>query len=161
MEASSWMLEEVVEFEGSNGVVEKVKLKNSEDIKADLVIVAVGVCPRSSVYSKVPGLDLDDYGRILVDKSMSSTVPGIWAAGDIVSFPLTTYDDQRVSIGHWGVAMYLGKVAALSIMGRPVEAVTVPFYWTVQCGYSIRFAGHPDGFDDIAQCCFSPPVNKF
>ena len=45
--------------------------------------------------------------------------------------------------------MYLGKVAALSIMGQSVEAVTVPFYWTVQCGYSIRFAGHPDGFDDI------------
>ena len=51
------MLDAVVEFEGSNGVVEKVKLKNSEDIKADLVIIAVGVHPRSSVYSTVPGLD--------------------------------------------------------------------------------------------------------
>ena len=80
---------------------------------------------------------------------MASTVPGIWAAGDIVSFPLSTYGNQMVSIEHWGVAMYLGKVAALSIMGRPVEAVTVPFYCTEQCGYSIRVAGHPDGYDDI------------
>ena len=107
------------------------------------MIVTVGVVPPEGVYSTVPGLDLDVTGRFLVDKSIASTVPGIWAAGDIANFPLTTYGNQRVSIGHWGVAMYF------SIMRRPVEAVTVPFYWTVQCGYSIRFAGHPDGFDDI------------
>ena len=81
------MLEEVLEFEGSNGLVEKVKLKNSEDIKADLVIVAVGVVPCSSIYSTIPGLDLDANGRILVDESMASTVPGIWAAGEIANFP--------------------------------------------------------------------------
>ena len=143
------MLEEVVEFIGAEGAVEKVKLKNSEDIKADLVIIAVGVDPRSEIYSAIPGLDLDSCGRIMVDKSMATSVPGIWAAGDIVNFPLPMYGDQRVSIGHWGVAMYLGRQAALSIMGRSAELNTIPFYWTVQCGYSIRFAGHPDGFDDI------------
>ena len=145
------MLDEVVEFEGPNGIVQNVKLKNSEDIPADLVIVAVGVVANSELYEGVQGLNIDTNKRILVDSNMATSVPGIWAAGDIASFPLSLYKNQRVSSGHWGVAMYLGQQAALSILGRIEElgVATVPFYWTVQCGYSIRFAGHPDGFDDI------------
>ena len=38
----------------------------------------------------------------------------------------------RVSLGHWGLAMYLGRVAALNMMGRHTEVDTVPFFWTVQ-----------------------------
>ena len=37
------MLDEVLEFEESKGHAEMVKLKNSEDIKADLVIVGPDV----------------------------------------------------------------------------------------------------------------------
>ena len=143
------MVDDVLEFTGEKGIVECVKLKNSEDLKADLVIVAIGVLPRSCVYGKIPGLDMDANGRILVDKSMASTVPGIWAAGDIVSFPLSTYGDKRVSVEHWSMAMFMGKVAAMSIMGHEGGTVTVPFFCTEQFGSSIRIAGHNEGYDDI------------
>ena len=88
-------------------------------------------------------------GRIIVDTRMATSVPGIWAAGDIVNFPLTTYGHKRVCITNWNIAMYLGKVAALNIMGQPYETRTMPFYWTDHFGNSIWIAGHIDGFDDI------------
>ena len=63
----------------------------------------------------------------------------IFAAGDIVSFHLLTYGVERVTIDHWGLAMYLGRVAALYIMGKERDVHTVPFFWTVQFG--LRNAG--------------------
>ena len=64
-----------------------------------------------------------------------------FAAGDNVSFPLLTYGVERVTIDHWGLAMYLGRVAALNIMGKERYVHTVPFFWTVHIGLSLRNAG--------------------
>ena len=78
-----------------------------------------------------------------------SGVPDVWAAGDIVTFPLNTFKDQRVNIGHWGLAMYHGKVAALNMLSIDVNLNTVPFFWTVQFGKSLRYAGHGAGWDSV------------
>ena len=48
---------------------------------------------------------------------------------------------ERVTIDHWGLAMYLGRVAALNIMGKERDVHTVPFFWTVQFGLSLRNVG--------------------
>ena len=69
---------------------------------------------------------------------MATTLPDVWAAGDIVKFPLNTYKDSLVNIGHWGLAMYHGKVAALNMLSIDVNLNTVPFFWTVQFGKSLR-----------------------
>ena len=103
------MVDDVLEFTGEKGIVECVKLKNSEDLKADLVIVAIGVLPRSCVYGKIPGLHLLE---------------------------------KRVSVEHWSMALFMGKVAAMSIMGHEGGTVTVPFFCTEQFGSSIFIAGH-------------------
>ena len=59
-------------------------------------------------------------GCVEVSPKMAvSGLPDVWAAGDIVAFPLNTFRDQRVNIGHWGLAMYHGKVAALDATMLP------------------------------------------
>ena len=78
-----------------------------------------------------------------------SGLSDVWAAGDIVTFPLNTFKDQRVNIGHWGLAMYHGKVAALNMLSIDVNLNTVPFFWTVQFGKSLRYAGHGAGWDSV------------
>ena len=128
-------------------------------------MVGVGVTPASGIAKNVAGLDVDANGFIPVDSSMATSLPGVWAAGDVAAFPLQGFSEERVTIGHWGLAMYLGKTAALAMLGRQVsrnlrplialhwcnqvEVSTVPFFWTVQFGKSLRYAGHGHGWEDV------------
>jgi len=141
--------EDVKEFQGSDGTLENLILKSERTLKADLAVVGIGVVPATEPFKDIPGLDVDNRGYIPVDSRMATSVPSIFAAGDIVNFPLLTFGEERVSIGHWGLAMYLGRVAALNIMGKEREAHTVPFFWSVQFGVSLRFAGLGSGWDSI------------
>ena len=140
------MEEEIAEFSGSSdGVLEAVLLKSERRLKADLVVIGVGVTPATGI----AGLDTDNRGLLTVDTKMAvEGMTDVWAAGDIVKFPLNTYKDQLVNIGHWGLAMYHGKIAALNMLGYHVNLNTVPFFWTVQFGKSLRYAGHGAGWDD-------------
>ena len=84
-------------------------------------MVGVGVTPASGITNNVAGLDVDANGFIPVDSSMATSLPGVWAAGDVAAFPLQGFSEERVTIGHWGLAMYLGKTAALAMLGRQVS----------------------------------------
>ena len=50
---------------------------------------------------------------------------------------------------HSGLAIYLGRVAALNIMGKERDVHTVPFFWTVQFGLSLRNVGLGSGWDSV------------
>lgn len=133
----------VREFIGEDGLeLSEVLLESDTRLPATLAVVGAGVVPNTDLAKTVDGLDMDERGNIMVDEHMATSVPGIWAAGDIVLFPLVLYDSVLTNLGHWGLASYLGKVAALNLMGRTEQAATVPFFWTVHYGKSVRFAGH-------------------
>lgn len=55
-----------------------------EHLKADLVIVSIGVSPNPIVPNSVPGLELGRKGTIAVDENMQSNLPTLYAGGDIV-----------------------------------------------------------------------------
>lgn len=142
------MEETVAKVLGTDGRVSGVVLGSGKELEADLVLVGVGVVPNTNFLKNIPDIT-DSRGIIPVNEFMETKVEKIWAAGDIVSFPLITYNREQVSIGHWGLAMYLGKIAALNIMGQGEPARTVPFFWTVQYGKSVRFAGIMNGCESV------------
>ena len=141
--------EDVKEFIGSNGALENLILKSDRTLKADLAVVGVGVVPATEPFKDISGINIDKRGYIPVDSKMTNSVPSIFAAGDIVSFPLLTYGEERVTIGHWGLAMYLGRVATHNIMGKEKDDHTAPFFWTVQFGLSLRYAGLGSGWNSV------------
>ena len=53
-------------------------------IPVDLVIVAVGVSPNPLIPSSVEGLEISKKGTIVVNESMQSAIPTLFAGGDIV-----------------------------------------------------------------------------
>ncbi|MGE4519262.1 MAG: FAD-dependent oxidoreductase [Desulfobacteraceae bacterium] len=82
-------LNRVAEIKG-NEKVESVVLENSEtgekkEYKTDGVFVEIGMTPNSSFIG--PGLDLNQYGEIIVDSACRTNIPGVFAAGDITSVP--------------------------------------------------------------------------
>jgi len=140
------MEEEIAEFCGnSEGNLVGVLLKSDRRLKADLVVIGIGVSPATDI----EGITKDQRGYVEVDSKMATTLPDVWAAGDIVKFPLNTYKDSLVNIGHWGLAMYHGKVAALNMLSIDVNLNTVPFFWTVQFGKSLRYAGYGGGWNSV------------
>lgn len=54
------------------------------DVDVDVVIVSIGVSPNPIVPNSVEGLDVSPKGTIVVGENMQSSIPTIFAGGDIV-----------------------------------------------------------------------------
>lgn len=55
-----------------------------DEIEIDLAIVSVGVSPNPLIPSSVEGLEVTQRGTIAVDEKLQSSIPAIFAGGDIV-----------------------------------------------------------------------------
>lgn len=137
---------------GSDGKsVGSVTLKGQNDpLKADLVVLGIGVEPTTQYLAHTN--ILDEAGNVLVNDFLQvPQIPNIFAGGDIAHFPLNLATIQtKVSIGHWQIAQNHGRLIGLNIGADTLESVkTVPFFWTVQYGKSLRYAGHAPEYDDI------------
>ncbi|HEY85990.1 MAG TPA: NAD(P)/FAD-dependent oxidoreductase, partial [Chloroflexi bacterium] len=64
-----------------NGRVEYVELANGERLKADVVLMGIGVRPNVEL-ARQAGLDIGSTGTVIVDRHMMTSDPNIFAAGD-------------------------------------------------------------------------------
>ena len=77
----------VDEFLVSNGRVTAVKLSTGETVATELVIVGIGTRPRTKLAAEA-GLKLGDDGGVKINDFCQTSDPDIYAAGDIVEYPL-------------------------------------------------------------------------
>ncbi|MFO7890956.1 MAG: thioredoxin-disulfide reductase [bacterium] len=61
--------------------VEDRKTGESKELKADGVFIWVGMIPNSSFLSEK--IKMDDYGYIITNKKLETSIPGVFAAGDV------------------------------------------------------------------------------
>ena len=120
-----------------------VLLDDGTLLDADLVVVGIGVAPRIGL-AQAAGIAIDD--GVLVDEHLATSVPDIFAAGDIALWP-DRYSGGRVRVEHWAVAERQGQIAALNMMGHRQSYVAVPFFWTKHFDLSIRYVGHAASWD--------------
>ncbi len=101
-------------FEEKNGGVD-VLLKDHEPLNGDMVVLAIGVTPDSSL-AKDAGLELGIKGSIVVNDRMETSVPDIYAVGDAVQVKhFVTGEDALISLA--GPANKQGRIAADNICG--------------------------------------------
>ncbi|NXL20926.1 AIFM3 factor, partial [Setophaga kirtlandii] len=141
------MKTELCELKGKDGKVTEAVLANGEKLPADVVVVGIGSAP-SSAFLKGTSIARDAKGAILVDLHMQTNIPKVFAAGDVVTFPVALLDGDRSSIHHQQVAEAHGRCAALNMLGRGEELHTVPYFWSTLLGKSIRYAGCGKGYTD-------------
>ncbi|GAB4834457.1 hypothetical protein Ancab_032713 [Ancistrocladus abbreviatus] len=74
---------------GSDGRVAAVILENGSSIEADTIIIGIGAKPAIGPFERI-GLN-KTVGGIQVDGQFRTSVPGIFAVGDVAAFPLKTF----------------------------------------------------------------------
>ena len=92
-----------------------VLLKDEEPLHGDMVVLAIGVTPDSSL-ARDAGLELGIKGSIAVNDRMETSVPDIYAVGDAVQVKhYVTGEDTVISLA--GPANKQGRIAADNICG--------------------------------------------
>uniref|UniRef100_G1LQ22 Apoptosis-inducing factor 3 n=1 Tax=Ailuropoda melanoleuca TaxID=9646 RepID=G1LQ22_AILME len=143
-----YMQTEVSELRAQEGKLKEVVLKSSKVVRADVCVVGIGAVPATG-FLRQSSISLDSRGFIPVNKMMLTNVPGVFAAGDAVTFPLAWRNNRKVNIPHWQMAHAQGRVAAQNMLAQEAEISTVPYLWTAMFGKSLRYAGYGEGFDDV------------
>lgn len=98
--------------ETENGVIVTAEVKGEQQkIEAEYVLVTVGRRPNTDELGiRDIGMNMTDRGLIVVDKQGRTSIPNVYAIGDIVAGPALAHK-----------ASYEGKVAAEAIAGHPAE----------------------------------------
>jgi len=137
----------VKEFKGE-GVVRQVVLDDGTELDADLVVIGAGIIPATNFVKPDGRISIGRDRSIQVDQYLKAT-DGVYAAGDVARFPYVHAGGESIRVEHWGLAQKQGKVAARNMVGRVTPLTSVPFFWTVQFGKSIRYAGHAVTYDNV------------
>jgi NAD(P)H-nitrite reductase large subunit len=117
--------EQLDEFVRDNGVVTKVRTKSGLEIAAECYGVGFGLTMNTEIVDGTP-IEASKNG-ILCNDHLETSVPGIYAAGDIADF----YDpilEIRYRMGTWNNAGAHGKVVAQNMIGGSEKYHDVPEY---------------------------------
>jgi 3-phenylpropionate/trans-cinnamate dioxygenase ferredoxin reductase subunit len=131
-------------FEGK-GAVDGVVTAGGRRIPCDFVVVGIGVVPRIEL-ARAAGIPVGD--GILVDARLETSVPGIFAAGDVAAARHPLYDG-RVRVEHAQNALDQGPAAARGMLGARIPYDRIPYFYSDQYDVGMEYSGHAPTWDRV------------
>ncbi len=113
------------------------------ELKADIVIEAIGVVPNSEL-AKEAGLECAN--GIIVDRFARTSDPDIVAAGDVAQHP-SSYSDTPIRLESVQNAMDQSRTAGATLAGKEVPYDAVPWFWSDQFDLRLQMCGLSAGHD--------------
>jgi NADPH-dependent 2,4-dienoyl-CoA reductase/sulfur reductase-like enzyme/nitrite reductase/ring-hydroxylating ferredoxin subunit len=123
----------------------EVELEGGTRIPARLVVMGVGVAPRTAL-AESAGLRVDN--GIVVDEHLRTSAPDVYAAGDVASVP-DARTGELLRIEHFVVAERHGQAVARSMLGVGQPFRDVPFFWSQHYDVTLAYVGHASSWDRI------------
>jgi 3-phenylpropionate/trans-cinnamate dioxygenase ferredoxin reductase subunit len=131
-------------FEG-NAAVERVRTNDGRELGCDFVVVGVGVLPRLQLAAQA-GLAVDN--GILVDERLQTSVPGVFAAGDVANADHPFYG-ERIRVEHWANALNQGPAAARNMLGQAAAYERLPYFFSDQYDVGMEYSGFARSWDRV------------
>ncbi|MFF1305820.1 NAD(P)/FAD-dependent oxidoreductase [Streptomyces sp. NPDC058307] len=123
--------------------VTAVELADGRMLPADLVLIGIGVVPRTEL-AAMAGLPVD--GGIAVDSRLLTSDPCISAIGDCAAFRHMRFGNRlrlesvQNAVGH-------ARLVAERLTGRSRAYDELPWFWSDQFATTLQIAGLDDGHD--------------
>jgi 3-phenylpropionate/trans-cinnamate dioxygenase ferredoxin reductase subunit len=129
--------EALAAFTGRRGRVTGVVSSAGAEYGADLVVVGIGVVPRTAL-AAVAGLPVAD--GVVVDENLRTADPAIYAVGDCANHPCA-HTGIRVRLESVQNATDQGRHAAAAILGGTGRYAGLPWFWSHQGALKLQIAG--------------------
>ena len=131
-------------FEGE-GEVAAVRTTSGRRIECDFAVVGIGVVPRAGLASAA-GLEVAN--GIVVNDKLQTSVPRIFAAGDVANAGHPFYR-ERIRVEHWANALHQGPAAARAMLGQPVSYDHIPYFFSDQYDVGMEYSGYAPSWDEV------------
>ncbi|KUI44907.1 pyridine nucleotide-disulfide oxidoreductase [Mycobacterium sp. IS-1590] len=129
--------------------VKALRLTDGSRVKADLVVIGLGVTPATD-WLKGSGVRIDD-GVLCDATGTAEGVRGVVAAGDVARWWHPRYE-RHLRIEHWDVANRQGEAAAQTLLAGPQHAESydeIPYFWSDQYDVKLQMLGLPTDHDAV------------
>jgi 3-phenylpropionate/trans-cinnamate dioxygenase ferredoxin reductase subunit len=133
----------VAAFEGSHRI-ERVRTKKGRLLTCDLVVAGIGITPNSELLAAA-GASIDN--GVLVDEQCRTSLPNIYAAGDVANHlhPIL----GRLRVEHWNNGDQQGRAAARSMLDRGQPYDYLHSFWSDQYEHLIEYVGFAATWDRL------------
>ena len=142
-----------VRFNQQVGVVEGredrlvIPTTDHQDIVVDTVIAGIGIVPNVGLASAA-GLEVGD--GILVDETLRTRAPNVFAAGDVANFPCAALN-RRLRFEHEDNARAMGRTAGRNMAGGNDTYRHLPFFYSDLFDLGYEAVGEIDGSMTIVE----------
>jgi NAD(P)H-nitrite reductase large subunit len=115
--ATGQTVQRIVGKPEADNVVGGAVLTGGEQVQCDLVIIAIGVIPRTELVS---GTNVKTKRGIIVDRFMRTNVSDVYASGDVAEAYDFVLGENRL-LPLWPLAQLEGKVAGYNMAGKKAD----------------------------------------
>ncbi len=124
---------------------EVVVTTTSGPIVGDAVVVGIGIRPNVELALES---DLAVDNGVLVDEFCQTSLPNVFAAGDVANH-LHPLWDERIRVEHFDNASRQGATAARNMLGEQVAFDDPHWFWSDQHAHNLQYVGHAPRWDQL------------
>jgi 3-phenylpropionate/trans-cinnamate dioxygenase ferredoxin reductase subunit len=135
---------QAVRIAGEGGRIDHLELADGERLKADLVLVSIGVVPNAEL-AAAAGLAVAN--GIVVDAQLATDDPAISAIGDCCAYPSAHAQGNMTRLEAVQNAADHARCVADRILGKPHPYAALPWFWSEQGPLRLQIAGLTAGHD--------------